>query len=199
MAARTNFVRSEMFTTALDHTAEELPHKIILTYLEQPASHCWHQLEFDIFFGIPRFKTAVSCTRVLITSYHVPLYGQTFEHVCNYAILLEYTQMFIDIIDARNALRPVGSITNAYCLTHIPDILDTFHRFQLSKRQAETFASEAKFAPELDGQLRLIAGYEAIRAYMGYQYSDYPRSRVHWSDIDNPEIEREFELYSALR
>ncbi|KAL2682393.1 hypothetical protein Neosp_006844 [[Neocosmospora] mangrovei] len=184
----TNFDRSELFTATLDYTADVIPYKLGLAVekLQRLKNANQRAVVFvradstAIVDGLLRFKDPHSRADVLITSFDMRLFGKPFEDVCSHATMLEYPHMFADIIDAKNALGPVGStdVIN-WDFMHMSGTLGTFHLFQLSKQQAEIFASEATFVPGIHEKLRLIVGYEVVRADVGYEASYYPRSRVH--------------------
>ncbi|KAH6969345.1 hypothetical protein DER45DRAFT_608061 [Fusarium avenaceum] len=137
-------------------------------------------------------------TDVLVTTYEASK-GFEFYGACRRGLIFEYPGIMDDYVAAIKCLDQNGQKEPAEWFNcYIHGTMDVMHDLILTRSAVARIMPDVEKRTKVPHDLGLICAYHAVAVALGQSSSRYPRSRVHWSNMESDEIKREGLFYAAV-
>ncbi|KAF9774617.1 hypothetical protein IL306_007340 [Fusarium sp. DS 682] len=135
----------------------------------------------------------------LIVSFKLGGFGLNLQIACHHGIIVEYPDNLPTMLHSFGRLWRMGQTETVHWdVLYLENSLDAWVDTRMASKYADILAAEGEIPDEIQGEYRVICGFELIKTYLGQDYNRYPRTRVTWSEQDHPLVAREGLFYSAV-
>ncbi|RSL69016.1 hypothetical protein CEP54_002558 [Fusarium duplospermum] len=172
----------------------------LLTYLDVRSLHIRsaHPM-VERIKAIQAFSDPNEDVGCLITTFQLAAFGINLHGACHHEIIVEYPHNLSTILHAIGRLWRLGQTNNVEAdILYQRNSFDAYQLAQMARKHAAILAAKGYIPSEIQGKNRLICAYEIISMWLGLTSNWYSRVGVPWQKMDNEDVDRQGQFYSAL-
>ncbi|KAJ4316159.1 hypothetical protein N0V84_008015 [Fusarium piperis] len=172
----------------------------LLTYLGVSSLHIQsaHPMAERVK-AIQAFNNPNQDVGALIATYQLAGFGINLHGACHHAIIVEYPQNLSTILHAIGRLWRLGQTNPVEAdILYQRNSFDGYQLARMARKHAPIVAAEGYIPSEIQGKNRLICAYEIISMWLALGSNWYPKVDLPWEKVDDEDVERRGQFYSAL-
>ncbi|KAM0347377.1 hypothetical protein ACHAPU_004897 [Fusarium lateritium] len=148
--------------------------------------------------AVMEFNDEDHATDALITTFATGN-GYKFYGACHRGIIFDYPATMMEYALAARCLNSIGQTQDVQWFNcYIHGTMDMMHDLVLTRSALPRIIWDVDLYPGVTGELRKICAFHSAALALNQSSSRYPRTRVHWSNMETVEIKREGLFYSAV-
>jgi hypothetical protein len=148
---------------------------------------------------VRQFNDPENRVDALVVSFQLDGFGLNLQGACHHGIVMEYPKNLPTMLHGFGRLWRMGQEHEVHWdVLYLENSFDGWVETWMASRYADILAAEGEIPDAIEGEYRVICGFELIKQYLGQDSNRYPRTRVTWSEQDHPLVAREGHFYSAL-
>ncbi|KAF5229897.1 hypothetical protein FANTH_14047 [Fusarium anthophilum] len=148
---------------------------------------------------VREFNNPQNRAEALVMSYQLGGFGLNLHGACHHGIVVEYPENLPTMLHAFGRLWRMGQEHEVHWdVLYLENSFDGWADSRMASKYADILAAEGDIPDGIEGEYRIICGFELIKRYLGHDSNRYPRTRVTWSEQDHPLVAREGHFYSAV-
>ncbi|RKK85837.1 hypothetical protein BFJ69_g1445 [Fusarium oxysporum] len=148
---------------------------------------------------VREFNNPQNRGEALVISFQLGGFGLNLQGACHHGIILEYPENLPTMLHAFGRLWRMGQEHEVHWdVLYLENSFDGWVDSRMASKYADILAAEGDIPDMIQGEYRVICGFELIKRYLGQSSNRYPRTRITWSEQDHPLVAREGHFYSAV-
>ncbi|KAF5630714.1 hypothetical protein F25303_9849 [Fusarium sp. NRRL 25303] len=148
---------------------------------------------------VHQFNDPQSPVDALVVSFQLDGFGMNLQGACHRGIVVEYPKNLPTMLHGFGRLWRIGQEHQVHWdVLYLEDSFDGWNETWMTSKFADILAAEGEIPDEIQGEYRVLCGFELIKRYLGQNCNRYPRTRVTWAEQEHPLVTREGHFYSAV-
>ncbi|RSM20314.1 hypothetical protein CDV31_000809 [Fusarium ambrosium] len=135
----------------------------------------------------------------LISTFQLNGFGVNLHEACHHEIIVEYPHNLSTVLHGFGRLWRLGQTNRVEAvILYQRNSFDAYQLARMARKHAPILAAEGYIPSEIQGKNRLICAYEIISMFLGLTSNWYSRVGVPWQNMDDEDVEKQGQFYSAL-